>query len=48
MVEDSSGAHTLPVLRISRWEAAHTQQLLTTAQVRPVLRPFTSTLFPLL
>lgn len=44
MVEDSSGAHTLPALRISRWEAARTQQLLTMVQVRPVLTPFSSTL----
>ena len=37
MVGDSSGAHILPALRVSRWEAARTQRLLTMAQVRLVL-----------
>lgn len=45
-MEDSTGVRTLLALRLSRWEAARTQQLLTMVQVRPVLTPFSSTLAP--
>lgn len=40
MVEDSTGVHTLSILRISRWEAARTRRLLTMAQVRLVATRF--------
>lgn len=42
MVEDSTGAHILPPLQISPWQLARSHQLLSMAQVRPLLTPFLS------